>query len=340
MAVATDTATSPVADIEDLNTPAPADTIEATTDANPAQSSSADETDAKQAGPADLGEVVRRVVEKKEEPEGEPSTPEAKAETDPEAAAEGEDDPDAEVPFHKHPRWQQMKAERDRFKADADAYHSMQDFMQTSNLTGDEVAVGFDVMALIKKATMGDLGAAEQARGWFAERLTVFDEMLGNHLPDDLRQKVEDGYVDEDVAKELAKERAKARNLDNLRSQDLQKSEAERQADAEQKTRTEVAFAIQSWEDGIKAKDPDYATKKAKLVETQVRALIQQNGTMPQTPDEARTLAENAYTAVNEQLKALIPRPRPIAPSPTGLSARVSTAPKTLGEAIRTAINR
>lgn len=340
MTVTTDTAASPVADLEVLNPAASADAVEATTDANPAQSSSADETDAKQEGPADLGDVVRRVVEKKEEPEGEPSTPEAKAETDPEAPAEGEDDPDAEVPFHKHPRWQQMKAERDKFKADAEAYHSMQDFMQTSNLTGEEVAIGFDVMALIKKATMGDLGAAEEARSWFAERLTVFDEMLGNHLPDDLRQKVEDGYVDEEIAKELAKTRARERNLEALRTQDLQKSEAERQAEAEQTARIEVAHAIQSWEDGIKAKDPDYATKKAKLVETQVRALIQQNGTMPKNAEEARALAETAYGAVNEQLKALLPRPRPVTPSPAGLSARVSTAPKSLGEAIRTAINR
>lgn len=336
MTVLTDTTASPAVENEVLDAQAP----EATQDANPAQSSGADETDAKQEGPAELGDVVRRVVEKKQEPEEDSSTPEAKSENEPEAGAEGEEDPDAEVPFHKHPRWQQMKAERDGFKADAEAYQSMQSFMQASNLSGEEVATGFDVMALIKKATMGDLEAAEQARGWFAERLTVFDEMLGNHLPDDLRQKVEDGFVDEDVAKELAKERAKARNLENLRNRDTQITEAQRQAEAEQARVMEVARSIQAWEDGIKAKDPDYATKKAKLVETQVRALIQQNGTVPQTAEEARVLAESAYAAVNEQLKALLPKPRTVAPSPTGLSARVSTAPKSIGEAVRAALNR
>jgi hypothetical protein len=340
MTVFADTDASPVSDNQDLSSFVSTSAAEEAQDANPAQSSSADETDAKQEGPADLSDVVRRVVEKKEEPKEEPSTSEAKSETESEAEAEDEDDPDAEVPFHKHPRWQQMKSERDKFKADAEAYHSMQDFMQTSNLTGEEVAVGFDVMALIKQATTGDLGAAEQARVWFAERLNVFDEMLGNSLPEDLQQKVNDGFVDEDIAKELAKERAKARNLENLRTQDTQKSQAERQAEAEQANRMQVAQAVQSWEDGIKAKDPDYATKKAKLVETQVRALIQQNGAMPQTAAEARALAEQAYAEVDGQLKALMPRPRAVTPSPTGMSARVSTAPKSLGDAVRAALNR
>ena len=332
-----DTDASPASETEVLTQAASAATDGATQDANTAQSSGADETDAKQEAPKDLSDVVRRVVEKPEEQKEEPSTSEAKTEKaeEPEAQAEG-DDAESDVPFHKHPRWQEMKAERDSFKQDAEQYRSITDFMQQTNLSGQEVAEGFEIMALLKS---GDPANLSKARDWFDVRLKVLNETLGHNLPDDLREKVESGMIDEEMAKDYAKERAKARNLENLRTVDEQRSTQERQIAEARALQSSMATAVQQWEDGIKAKDPDYAAKKAKLVETQVRALIQERGAPPSNPDEALQLVQSAYGAVEDMLKPLLPKPKPMTPTPSGMSARATTAPNTLGAAIRAALN-
>lgn len=334
------TEASPASDIEGLDTStALAVGSEASQDANPAQSSSADTTDAKQAEPVSLDSVVRKAVEKQAQED--PSTSEAKTDQSAEDADHTADTDgmadDADVPFHKHPRWQEMKQERDAYRQDADQYRAITDFMQQSNLTGQEVAQGFEIMALLKSS---DLNNLSKAREWFAERLTGLDEVLGNHLPEDLRSKVEDGLVDEDIAKELAKERARARNLDNLRTQDEQRSLEVRQQAEAQAHATRLASAVKQWEDGIKSKDPDYATKKAELVETQVLALIQRQGFRPTTEQEALSLVDTAYRNVNETLKALVPKPRPVSPTPAGMSARAAPDPTSLRGYIQAALNR
>lgn len=336
-----DTAASPVA--ENPEAPNPALAVEAASpeDANPAQSSSVDTTDAKSAAPEDLDSVVRRALAKDPEPAEEPSTSEdGEKVADPEAKAEGEEDPDADVPFHKHPRWKEMIAERDGYKADADSFRSMQGFMHETNLTSTEVAEGFDVMALIKRATMGDTKAAEEARGWFAERLNVFDEMLGMTLPDDLRQKVDDGFMDEDSAKELAAQRAKARNLENAREIERRQADEASEQDQAHQSQVRIAQAVKGWEDGIKASDPDYAIHKAGFVETEVRARVASLNGQPLTPEMALEISQGAYDTVNQRLKALAPKPKPMSPTPAGLSARASAEPKTLREAVASALNR
>lgn len=337
---------SPASEIDETQAGGPADTAAdaGNSDANPAQSSSAEETDAKQEA-SSLLDVVKRVVEKPDAQE-DPSTSEAKSEdnsnADPEKgdgpeAADAEEKSDDDVPFHKHPRWQEMKSERDAFKADADNYRQITGFMEQTGLTGQEVAQGFEIMALLKS---GDPENLSKAREWFAERLTGLDEVLGNVLPDDLREKVRDGYVDEDVAKELARQRARANYLENRTVLQQQQEEQARQAQEVQQAQISMAKAVQSWEEGIKSKDADYASKKAKLVETQVRALIQQRGASPRTPDEALELVQAAYGEVNEILKPLVAKPKPMAPSPTGLSARATTAPNSLRGAIEAALQR
>jgi len=336
------TEASPASENEVLDQTASAVTDGASQDANPAQSSSADATDAKQEDQPSLDSIIRKAVEKPQVTE-ESSTPEAKSdEADPETG-DGSDTPvdaekaDDDVPFHKHPRWQEMKQERDAYKQDADQYRAITNFMQQSNLTGEEVAQGFEIMALLKS---GDLGNLSQARQWFAERLAGLDEVLGNQLPDDLKQKVDQGLVDEEVAKELARERANARNLQNLRTQDEQRAEQARAEEAQRVQAVRLATAVKQWEDGIKGKDPDYATKKAALVETQVLALIQRRGARPASEEEALALVDEAYRNVNETLKQFVPKPRPIAPTPAGQSARVTTAPQSLRAAIAAAVNR
>lgn len=328
--------TSPVS--ENLEAPVAPEAEGAATDANPAQSSSADNEDAKQAEPTELLDVVKRVVEKKAE-EAEPSSsPEAEA-GEAEAKPEGEaDDPDADVPFHKHPRWQEMKSERDAYKVEAEQFRQITDFMQQSRLSSEEVAEGFAVMAALKSGSPTEL---QEAYDWFVQNTQRLAESLGHNLPADLQAKVDDGLLDVDVAKEYARERARANLLESQDQQRQQQTEQEQQLQQVRQQQVQIATAVQDWEAGIKAKDPDYATKKAVLVEDQVRAIIQRNGgTPPRSTEEALALVQQAYGEVNDRIRAFIPKPRAVTPPPAGLSAPATTAPQTLRDAVRAALNR
>ena len=330
-----DTDTSPVLDPE--AGAAPADTG-ATEDANPAQSSGADAEDAKQDEPT-LRDIIQDVVKKQEAPEDSSAT-EAKPEeaTQPEATAEGEDaDPDADVPFHNHPRFKELVAERNALKDDAGQYRIITDFMQSNGLNADEVAEGFSVMALLKSGAPDSL---TKAREWFAERLQFLDTTLGHSLPEDLRLKVEDGLLDEATAKEVAQTRAKAALYETQTTEQRRAQEQRTQREAQAGAQREMASAVSSWEADIKAKDPDYAAKKAKLVETQVRALIQERGKAPQTKEEALEYVKTAYDSVSDMVRQLTPKPKAITPSPAGMSAAARPEPGSLRAAVEAALHR
>jgi len=312
-----------------------------TLDANSAQSSGADNEDAKQSEPENLLDVVKSAVEPKAEA-GEASSPsEVSAEVEeatPETDSAETDQADADVPFHKHPRWQEMKAERDAYKADADRFQKITGFMAENRLTDAEVSEGFAVMAALKSGSHSDLQAAYD---WFASNTQRLAESLGHALPADIQAKVADGYMDEEVAQELAKERAKAALLAQQAQQQQEASEQARQAEQLQAIQSDMVSAVQSWEEGIKAKDPDYASKKAALVEDQVRAIVHRRGGIPpQTREEALALADQAYAEVNERIRAFVPKPRPVTPPPAGLSARASTEPTTLRGFVEAALHR
>lgn len=295
-------------------------------DANPADSSAVDTPDANEA-PISLLSVVQNAVEKKQEEapagssdaEGEGKAAvaaEGEAKPEGEAAADGE--AEADVPFHNHPRWKKLVAERDTFKEDAENYQGIQAFVQANGLTGDEVAEGYEVMALLKR---GDRESLTKALEWFEPRVDFLREQIGAVLPDDIRERVDSGELDEDTANELAQARA-AVKLNERAEADRTKRETEATAAATAETTgLEMAKAVQAWEDTTKAADPDYA-KKAELVITTSRAIIQERGGIyPANQQEAVELAKAAYQRVNDTFKALIPTPKAVTPSPSGQSA-------------------
>lgn len=330
-------ATSPVADPIDPNAAAVVQpdaqaATESTPDANAADPSTVD-ADAKK---PDLLSVVKAAVEKPAEPvassdpEGDPVDPAAEGAAVADPAAED----DADLPFHNHPRWQQVIAERDALRDPAERYGHITQFMDQHGLTSEEVAEGYEVMALLKS---GDPTHLAKARDWFSERLDALDGMLGNSLPEDLRQRVEDGLLDEAGAQELAQARATAA---------LHESQVTARTVADEETRTRAAqenitrsmvTAVEDWEARVKAADPDYS-KKADLVQAKCAAIAQRTGQVPTTPAEATALADQALAEVNALFKSALPKPRPITPAPNGQSTVIVAQPKTLRDAINAAV--
>lgn len=306
-------------------------------DATPATPSSADTPDAKPEAPKSLRDVVQNVIKPVVKAPDAPSAPAAEAQDalKPEADAPDPNAPDAQVPFHNHPRWKEMLAERDSLRPQAENYRKITEFMEVTNLTAPEVAEGFEVMAQLKS---GDPAELTKARDWFASRLDVLNQRIGATLPADLQAKVDDGLVDAEVAQELARVRANEAYLRNRSDEQDRRSDEQRQADQVATLRTDMVNAVQAWEDTTKAKDPDYASK-AKLIETQSLAIAKRHGD-PTSAAEALELVKRAYSEVNAMLKDIAPRPRVVTPAPPGMSARVATAPTNLREAIRAAVQK
>lgn len=315
---------------------APAPSTEPT-DANAAVSSPVDEKDAKQ--PEDLLSVIRSAIEPpapvvSSAAEANEVAPVAEVEA---PVAEGEAVvADADLPFHNHPRWKEVIAERDTFREDATRYGNITQYMETNGLGSEEVAQGFAVMAALKSKDPAKLA---EARDYFQAGLESLDGMLGNVLPDDLQERVDGGLIDEDTAQEVARSRA-AETLRSETAAERATATAETQAAADQQAAsTAMISAVEAWEVRTKATDPDYA-KKAALVQTTCQAIVQRTGKAPATPEEALALTDQALAEVNAQIKSLAPKPRAITPPPRSSSTPTTAEPKSLREAINSAIAR
>lgn len=322
------------------------------TDANKgdaAQSSSADEQDAKKELPS-LYDVVKKAASP-EPAEGESSDPAKKgAEGDGESKSEAKPDgdntdktkaeaDDSKLPFHKHPRWIEVLGERDGFKAKvaelepaATEYGKIQNFMQQSQLTPDEVGEGFVLMAMMKHSP-------EKARPIlldYAKKLGLF---TGEELPDDLRERIESGEISEELARDTAKTRAKNQRLESEVATTRERTQTE-SVQREQRASADLAIACQSnvaaWENRIKSSDPDYA-KKAPAIVRFAKAIRLERGD-PKTAEDAVAIVQAAYDEVNKTFADTRPSRPSIKPLNSDNSSKGAKAvPTTLAEAVRQA---
>lgn len=242
---------------------------------------------------------------------------------------------DAKLPFHKHPRFQKVIHERSTFKKeletlkpDAEEWRAVKTFMDTNALTPDEVAKGFQIMAAMKNDPI-------RARDMLASYWGKLEEFAGAKLPEDLKEKVDQGEVDEAVASELARRRNEA---DFLRAQQYMAEQRKAEASlAEQQAQHQsmMRSTVIDWENGIKTRDADYSVKQPFLLD-KVRAAMAQ--TPPQTPQDAVALVEQAYREVNDSLKRFVPnRPAANTLKSETSSANVRPEPKSLRDAVRLA---
>lgn len=295
--------------------------------------------------------VLKEADTKPAEPNGDTPTPTEEAkeqdkanpqESDEGAKAADKDDLDADgkpLPFHKHPRWQEVKKERDQYreqaeayKGDAEQYGMITQFMDQKGLTADEVGQGFQVMDLVKNSP-------EQALQYFENAVDILRQQLGKDLPDDLMDAVDRGEISEDRAFELSEARAKAVNTNQRYEQATRQLQQTQQAERAQQAGLAMAGAVTVWERNAAKNDPDFG-KKAGLIATYAKALRADalaRGETISTPEAAVRLAQQAYDAAQKQLGSFTRKPAtdPV-PSGSVSAKRVTQAePTSLAEAVR-----
>lgn len=239
----------------------------------------------------------------------------------------------SKLPFNKHPRFRDLVKEKNTYKAqvaeyeaDAKQYREIQRFMQTNNLTPEEVAQSLDLLAKMKS------GDPAEAYELMLQRTQALAVAAGKQLPPDLEEKVEQGYIDRETAQDLHRQRVEAE-----RRAELAQSQLERRSVQDQRSQVNaIANAVAAWEQATKATDPDFDLK-AELVKDRVRAHVASNG-MPKSADEALKLSKDAYDAVTQTLLRVRGDRTPMRPAVGGkTNGSVAPEPKNLLDVIRRA---
>lgn len=254
----------------------------------------------------DLLSVVRDVV--KDRKVVDPASPAEGEEVQGQAAGNEPKKPDDEnysdVPFNKHPRFQQLLREANANKQDAERYRNVDRFLFDAGLSSEEAADGLTIMGLAKT---NPAQAWQQIRPWL-EKLVV---AAGETIPDDLRQRVEKGELTQDVALEVSRARAASASVQAAQSFRQQQEERRQQT----ANATSVQQAAADWEADRMAKDPNFSAKQSAVMKEVV--YLQRTEGMPTTPQGVTDMLKKAYKTVNDSLKptpAPVPRQQPVRP--------------------------
>lgn len=201
--------------------------------------------------------------------------------------------------------------------------------IRETGLDQADLNVGFGIMTAMKR---GDtFGAMAQIEPIYKRLL----ELTGGVLPKDLADEVEAKVMPETRARELATARAAAAQTAQLGQRAAQEAEA-RQA---QELTAGVVNAVNEWEKGKAATDPDWKLKSPLIMQALRLSLVE--GNRPKTTQDAVKMAESALAEVERTTRAFRPAPKAIkAPlsSGVGASSRSQAQPKNMLDIVNAAL--
>lgn len=308
-------------EVEELVTDSTPVTNDETSVPDGAQSSGANDE------PASLMDVVRDVVNKTEQPEGDAaSSPASEAEKD-QAPVDPDNEEYKDVPFHAHPRFQQVIRQNRELKGDAMRFREVQNFMRNNGLGPDEVSNGLVIMGLMKTNPV-------EAWKQLAPVALQLAKAAGEILPPELEASVKNGTMSVENALAISRSSALAGSA-KVYTTHRDRQIEEQNVTARVNTTIE---AVNEWERSTAARDPDYALKK-ELVQQYLVAENSRNQ-YPTTPDEAVKRAQEAYKKANDYLKRV--RPAQVEKRSIGdvslTGAAQTTKPRSLREAAERAL--
>ena len=251
-----------------------------------------------------------------------------------------DEEADAKLPFHNHPRWKEVKAERDAykeiatdFKSRADVFDRLSAATQESGMSGEEFDQGFEIMRLMKTNPI----EAWQKLQPFVQQLQL---LAGEHLPNDLQEKVDSGLIDAETAKEIAVLRTEnlvGKNSEKLTAQQLEQQRNQENTAREEQANLQMGNSITAWENNWKKSDPDYLTKQP-LVQARIVELMGLHG-KPSTPEHAIILANHAKADIDKVIGKIIPAKTAMTTVTGGRANNNGTvAPKNSVEAVKLAL--
>lgn len=254
----------------------------------------------------DLHKLVDELSQGEDE-EADPPAAETEEDAEPEEGEEdeSEEQKDENLPFHKHPRFQEVISQKNEFKERAEKTEQQLESFRTEvkevfdGLDQQEAMEALEIARLMKS----DPQAALEKLSPVYSRVASLNGYL---LPDDLQQEVDSGYMTQDRAQELAKYRAQQEFQQN-RQQTQQKDQQQGQQD---QVMQEATQGLEELEANWKKADPDFGMKQGPIFD-RFAVLMQQRmaeGQPLSSRDEVMQLAEKAKQEVEERFNAIRPK--------------------------------
>ncbi len=231
-----------------------------------------------------------------------------------------------------HVQNQRLKDQVRTLAPGSQQFEKLQSFMASNELDARSTANALRIAALVQGALNGRVDPSS-AVGELTQWMDQLRTLVGDALPADVQQALDDGAIDEAHAKEIARLRAQ-------QQVSTRRAELDTAALNTQNVRANaslVVSAVQAWEQAIRARDPDYP-RKAKLVETTAKSLrLERYGSgLPPSPQHATALVQEAYELVTRELAAALPARAEVRTPLNGAASSKSTVraePKTALEA-------
>jgi hypothetical protein len=227
-------------------------------------------------------------------------------------------------------------AEITNLKPKAAEFDKIDTYVRNAGLSQQDVAGTLEIAALLRSSPPQALARLEPI-------VAQLRSMVGETLPADLQQRVDQGYLTETDAKTLAKAQATARFAEQRSSALTEQQQADQR---NRETRTLVDGTVstaETWETQQASRDPDWHLKRdsvAELVELAIERKTREVG-KPWFPnkDEIVKLSAKALETVNDRTKRFGPKPQEIRPVLNGgASPRSTAAPKTMLDVVRQSV--
>jgi hypothetical protein len=227
-------------------------------------------------------------------------------------------------------------AERDALKPKAAEFDKIDSFVRNAGLSQQDVAGTLEIAALLRSSPPDALARLEPI-------VAQLRAMVGETLPADLQQRVDQGYLTEADAKTLAKAQATARLSDQRLTAVTEQQQSEARNREFRTLTTNTVSSIETWESKQAERDPDWHLKRdsvAELVELAIERKTREVG-KPWFPnaEEAIKLSTDALKTVNDRTKRFGPKPQEIRPVLSGgASPRSTAAPKSMLDVVRQSV--
>lgn len=222
------------------------------------------------------------------------------------------------------------RAELDNLREPAQQWTQHVEFLQQNGITPQQAQDLYGVGALLARGDYQNFLAAVEPY------VHAVRSALGLTLPEDLQRRVDEGGLAVEDASELARTRAAAADAGRR----IQMTDQQRAQAAEAARSETVRDTLSQWEQGIAARDPDFAHKREPL-RAYMLAIRAERG-LPPDAATARQWADEAMANVNKVFMSARPPapPTPARPSSVAPATKAVPAPRNMREAIALALAR
>jgi hypothetical protein len=259
-----------------------------------------------------------------------PETPAAPSDGEADPAAPDEDDneplPDNASPLLKkkiskllkdrHELREQVR-QYESMRPSAEIGHQLQSFAKEHDLSADDVGTVMQIAALLRH---GDYEAFYRV---ISPYVRTAQEYLGVTLPNDLRERVQQGHMTEQAAREFARVRMDKQRVEQTRETE----QAQFATQSLASTQDQVTRSVSAYEQRLAAADPDYKAKAASVRRMAQAMLFEKGGTITSV-DEALAITKAAYDEVNATIRRQQPAPRATGHIPNGNGSTRSAQPE------------